>query len=128
MNEIPFLRPDVPARLEELRTLQDGWLEGGGVAPAPDGLDWLSQAFSENFPEDLRLPSLYPQPDGGIQAEWSLPPHEISIEINLTHRTAAWHRLNLDTEEEDAADIDLGTPEGWQGLAARLREIPGSLA
>lgn len=117
---------DVPARLDELRLLKDGWLDGKGIAPSAAGLDWLSQTFSEHFPDDLRLPFLYPDAEGGVQAEWSLPPYEITLEIDLVGHRGIWHELNLVTEEEALQDLSLDEPEGWQWLAERLRTMPGA--
>ena len=52
---------DVPARLDELRGMQDGWLEGDGKAPPHSGLDWLSGAFAKRgYPDDIPLPYTYP--------------------------------------------------------------------
>ena len=33
--------PDVGVRLEELRLLQEGWLDGAGKALSSEGLDWF---------------------------------------------------------------------------------------
>ena len=44
---------DIPARLDEFRDLKDGWLEGEGVAPNLDGLDWLVATFDRHFPNDF---------------------------------------------------------------------------
>lgn len=35
-------------RLDEFRALEDGWLEGHGVAPSPTGLDWFARLSSVN--------------------------------------------------------------------------------
>ena len=56
MNKVEFLRPhalDIPARLDEFRRMKGGWLEGEGVAPSLDGLDWLALTFERHFPDDL---------------------------------------------------------------------------
>lgn len=119
---------DVPARLDQLRLLRDGWLDGKGIAPRASGLDWLSQAFSAHFPDDLQLPYLYPVAEGGVQAEWSLPPYEITLEVNLVEHKGEWHELDLKTEAENLKELDLDEPDGWQWLAERLRRMPGVLA
>ncbi|MEP7011030.1 MAG: hypothetical protein ABJC13_11965 [Acidobacteriota bacterium] len=129
VEHVTLLDPlDVPARLDQLRILKDGWLNGKGTAPSLGGLDWLSQAFSEHFPDDLRLPYLYPVAEGGVQAEWSLPPFEITLEIDLAGRKGEWHELELKTEAEEQRDLPLDKPDGWKWLADRLRRIPGGTA
>ena len=54
------------SRLNELRTLEDGWLDGKGVAPSSTGLDWLEQRFVSNYSEELPSPFLYPTAEGGV--------------------------------------------------------------
>jgi hypothetical protein len=44
---------DIPFRLEQLKSLKDGWLDGRGIAPSPAGLDWLAGAIEARYPEDL---------------------------------------------------------------------------
>lgn len=62
----PLASLDVPTRLEEFRRLEDGWLEGYGLAPDNAGLDWLSNIFQRGYPVDLPLPYLYPTFTGGV--------------------------------------------------------------
>ena len=59
----------VPARLDELRSMQDSWLEGEGKASPHSGLDWLSDAFQSQYPDDIPLPYTYPTFEGGVQCE-----------------------------------------------------------
>ena len=40
-------------------------------------------------------------PRGGLQAEWSLPPCEASLEVDLGARTGEWHALNLVTGTDE---------------------------
>ena len=74
---------DIPSRLDELRELKDGWIEGSGRAPDHSGLDWLTRSFEFYYPSSLGLPYAYPTPEGGIQFEWSIGTNEISLEIDL---------------------------------------------
>ena len=75
IEHLSILDPlDFGAQLDELRLLQDGWLEGEGIAPPSAGLDWLHDAFDRHFPDEAPLPYLYPTETGGVQAEWVLRP------------------------------------------------------
>ena len=47
---------DISAQLDELRLMKNGWLEGEGLAPSHEGLDWLSRVFDDHYPENLPLP------------------------------------------------------------------------
>ena len=65
----PRTELDIRSQLDSMRTMKDGWLEGGGVAPSPGGLDWLAQVFATHYPDDCPRPYLYPTEAGGVQAE-----------------------------------------------------------
>lgn len=116
---------DVGARLDEVRLLKDGWLEGGGKAPTKVGLDWLEAAFNRYYPDEARPPYLYPTPEGGIRAEWSDSRHELSLDICLAEKRANWHALDLGTDREDSRNIDLDDPEGWEWLLSQITEMMG---
>ena len=71
VDEVKPLHPlDVPARLDELRDMKDGWADGMqhasdwgsgyGKAPSHGGLDWLADKFTSEYPDDLPLPSRIP--------------------------------------------------------------------
>lgn len=117
IQHVSILDPlDVGARLDEFRQLKDGWLEGYGKAPAKAGLDWLSKAFDDYFPDHLPFPYLYPTENGGIQAEWSLQGYELSCEFNLETKSGQWHMLDTDTGQDEITDLDLSGNEGWNRL------------
>lgn len=125
----PPLDPlDVPSRLDALRLLRDGWLDGVGVAPSASGLDWFAAAFKESYPDDLPLPYIYPVAEGGIQLEWSIRPREISLEVLFSDHSAAWHSLDLETDEEELRSLNLDEPSAWNWLTGRLRAMSGAEA
>lgn len=124
IEHISHLDPlDIPARLDELRSLRDGWLDGRGVAPSLEGLDWLANAFDGRYPEDLPLPFVYPTAEGGIRAEWSVEPYEMSLEIDLSKKTGEWHQLKMDTDDEDTRTLNLEADEDWKWLADRVCKV-----
>ena len=112
---------DVPARLDELRKMQDGWLDGGGKAPSHQGLGWLSASFQQNFPDELPLPHLYPTPEGGIEAEWSLGKHSIILEFHLDTHRGDWLQFSKESEDEECSrSLDLNKTEAWHWLAKAI--------
>ena len=113
---------DVSARLDEFRSLKDGWLDGKGVAPHPQGLDWFAGCFENHYPNDLFLPCLYPTAEGGVQVEWTLGGHEASLDVNLDTHQGEWHCLNRETEEDFSHLLDLNSMEGWRWLAGQIRQ------
>ena len=119
---------DIPARLDELRSLQDGWLEGQGEAPSPEGLDWMSQALGQYYPEDLQLPFLYPTAEGEIQVEWSLGPNEVTLEVDLIAHSGQWHVLNMETDKEESRTLTLDDATDWEWLVEQIRLMTGDAA
>lgn len=129
VEHVSILDPmDVAARLDELRILKDGWLDGAGVAPSSNGVDWLTAAFREHYPEDLPPPFLYPTVDGGVRAEWSIGPNELSVEISLNQRIGGWHALQLDTGADEARSLNLDLAADWKWVVDRVRVIAGEKA
>ena len=119
-------RPDVCARLDELRSLRDGWLEDGGKAPSHDGLDWLQGSFERHYPRDLPPPYAYPTPDGGISLEWTIGRLDIDIEVSLEERTGWWYVFNKDTGRgESEKTLNLDDPEAWRWAGKQLRDLMG---
>lgn len=118
---------DVPARLDEVRGLKDGWLDGKGKAPDPVGIEWLAMAFAEKYPE-LKLPYLYPTAEGGIQVEWTLRSNEVSLEIVLGNHHGQWHVLNTETDKEESRELDLDSDADWQWLAKQIEGMGGGIA
>ena len=127
VEHIALLDPlDVSARLDEFRGMRDGWLEGGGQAPDHDGLDWLSVSFERIFPDDLPLPYLFPNPEGGIEAEWTLGEHSVVFEINLDAHRGHWlsfDKQSDDDEEEDGRTLDLDDSTCWTWLSDEIRRL-----
>ena len=114
---------DVAARLAELRAMQDGWLDGDGVAPPHAGLDWLADSFQSRYPEDVPLPYTYPTPEGGVQMEWSLGPFEISLEIDLASHSAEWFWVEIPTDAEGERMLNLDDATAWDWFASEIRRL-----
>ncbi|UOA08481.1 hypothetical protein [Methylobacter sp. S3L5C] len=124
VEHITLIDPlDVDERLDELAKLEDGWLDGKGVALNPENLLWLGKSFESKFDADLPLPYLYPTSDGNIQAEWPIGNWEASIEINLDKKCAEWQALNLKSDKCIDSDFDLSNDDGWSKLNQALKEL-----
>ena len=126
VEHITALDPlDVPARLDEFRAMQDGWLDGEGLAPSHAGLDWLAASFDRYHPADAPLPYTYPMPDGRIEMEWPLGRHSVSLEINLATHRGDW--LSFDKHSDDDGDItrdlDLDDGNDWEWLEGEIRGL-----
>ena len=77
----------VPTRLGEFKKIENGWLDGDGIAPNHEGLDWLIGAFKSHFPNEAMLPRTYPTEDGRVRMEWSIKNNAMILEIDLTAHT-----------------------------------------
>ncbi len=137
VEHISLLDPlDVTLRLEEIADLKDGWLDGKGIAPNPEKLHWLAKAFDNSFKADLPLPHLYPTPEGGIQAEWSLKDWEVTLEIDLTTHQAMYQAVRIagqETGQQPQGSVNehalaLGEDEGWTRLNDALTLAGGTEA
>jgi hypothetical protein len=115
---------DVTLRLEQISALNDGWLDGKGLAPAKDKLlEWLANEFDANFDADLPLPYLYPTPEGGIQAEWTINDWSVTFEINLIEQRGEYQALNLRDHSCTELQIPLSKREGWNQLNEALKQL-----
>lgn len=129
IEHVSMLDPlDIPARLDELRSLEDGWLEGQGIAPSDAELNWLSEAFGRHFPDDLPLPHLYPTAEGGIRAEWSIEQNEITLDIDIGKHTGHWHGLDMDSDAEESKSLTLDDADDWKWLVSRIQHLAGGAA
>ena len=117
---------DVPARIDDLRNLKDGWLDGEGIAPTEENLSWFSTTFETHYPSDLQLPFVYPTAEGGLQLEWSISPLEISLEVNLGSKKAEWHSLDSLNGQDEEETLDLSQFEEWLKMAEKIRAAGGT--
>lgn len=129
VEHVSLLDPqDVLARLDELRLMKDGWLEGRGLAPSGRGIDWLSEMFSRNYPDDLPLPFVYPTEEGGIRLEWTIDALDVSLDIDLAEHKADWHSMNVQVDAEEEKALYLDSDDAWRWIASRIQSMAGVAA
>lgn len=116
---------DIETRLEEFARLKDGWLDGKGRALDQTSLIRLAQAFDERFGPDLPLPYLYPTPEGGVQAEWTLGNWEVSLEITLPTFDSEYQAVHRSTGESSEIELSLADADGtgWSALNDALTKL-----
>ncbi len=113
----------VVKRLEDLAILKDGWYDGiQGKSLNRTSLHWLAGAFDSYYDLALPIPSLYPTLDGKVQAEWSLPLHELSMTFDIENKTIAYHFLQLDTDETNEGSMSLNSVSDWQMVNSLLKK------
>ncbi len=122
IEEITALDPmDVNYRLDEFRSLRDGWFEGEGRAPSREGLDWLATQFEQRYPADLPLPFLYPTPEGGVRAEWSEGPNAVVLEADLDSHSASWVWFDRGLDADEERELNLDDAEDWDWWVSEVR-------
>ena len=122
IDDVCLLNPlDVPARLDEFRDMQDGWLEGGGCAPSHVGIDWLADVFQKFYPDTIPLPHTYPTYDGCIRMEWSHKNNNSILEIDLQNRKGKYLFFDEFSDNEFERVLDLSSPNNWQWLISEIQ-------
>lgn len=111
---------DIGVQIDDLRLLKDGWLDGEGRAPSPEGLSWLLDVFDRWYPDNAPLPYLYPTVTGGVQAEWPLGLREASLEVDVDSHSAEWHVLDLHSNEAQERTLNCDSDEDWQWLIGQI--------
>ncbi len=71
------------------------------------------------------MPHLYPTPEGGVQAEWTLGPWEISLEITLSNMAADYQAVHTATGETRGQTLLLAAEDGtgWAALNEALAQL-----
>ncbi|MCL1478281.1 hypothetical protein MIH18_15415 [Marinobacter sp. M3C] len=117
---------DVGARIDELRLLKSGWLDGKlGKALDSDQLNWLESRLDSYLSDPLPSPYLYPTAEGGVQLEWSICRYEITLDINLAAKSGHLHALYMPTEEETELQVNLSEDNGWENVTGLLEQFNG---
>lgn len=119
---------DVQARLEELRRLEPGWLDGEGEAFDPEGITWLEASMRDHYVTGTPMPHIFPSPDGEVVFQWKIGHTSATLEIDLREKSGYWHALDLSTRKDSDADLELDGAAGWRCLAERLAALAGEEA
>ncbi|WP_144778792.1 hypothetical protein [Marinobacter maritimus] len=117
---------DVGARIDELRLLQNGWLDGKlGKSLDSGQLNWLESRLDSYLSEPLPSPYLYPTAEGGVQLEWSINAYEITLDVDLAAKSGHFHALHMPTEQESELELDLSKDDDWEEVVSMLAKLNG---
>lgn len=121
VEQVTLLDPlDVAARLDEFRGMQNGWLEGDGLAPSSSGMDWLSESFDRYFPDKAPLPHTYPTVDGGIRMEWSQGDDVFILEVDLDAHKGDFLWFSRASEDDLEKILDLDASSHWDWFSSEI--------
>lgn len=124
IEHVTILDPlDIGVRLNEIAELQDGWLNGEGIGPDKNALQWFAETFDNSYEVELPLPLLFPTPEGGIQAEWSSKGIDITLKVDLQNKIGYFHSLDLSKGVDSEHEISLGDNDGWKLLNTTLNTL-----
>lgn len=71
-------------RIIELRTLEDGWLDGYGIASIPEISDFMTEFLEDLILSGKQLPAIFPHERGGMNFEWHVPSGHICFSVEDT--------------------------------------------
>lgn len=95
-------------RLDEIARTPGGWYEPGNPAPSQDAVAAM-RAFVKLVVIDVgtNAPYIYPLPEGGVAAEWSVGPWEASANIDSPGARLELHAVNTESLQEQNLVTDL---------------------
>ena len=109
--------------LNELKQLEDGWLDGNGLAPTAEGLDWLTTVLEDRRLAGTAFPYLYPTEDGGVLAEYHMDKYGAELEVDPTTHKATWFQDGTETDEDKYIEnIDMDADGFIPWLKSKLTE------
>lgn len=89
---------DLTASFDALLSLEDGWLDGNGVAPDNTELVFIARKMAAHYLKRLPVPAIVPTPEGNLLFEWKLSGNP-SVELDLGSSRAAFHAFQPDATE-----------------------------
>lgn len=115
-------------RLEDLRSLRDGWLEGDGVTPDAVVVARAREVIARILVDyrDLPRPKVFPTPDGGIQVEWMIGDWGAELVFEPDEEGVMAEATNVETGEEReevfaAGQVTADSTAALNGWLAALR-------
>jgi hypothetical protein len=115
-------------RLHELAQLDQGWLDGDGEAIAPAALRLARAALRSLAHAGAPPPRIYPTPEGGVQAEWSIAPWAIEALFGPDDTTPEelLRDVAAGTDATTFTALNLQTRERWSQILPTYA-LPGAL-
>lgn len=94
-------------RLDEIAQAEEGWYEPGNPAPTPAAVEAMRDFVRFAVLEvGTHAPYLYPLPDGGVGAEWTIGPWEASANI-APEGGMEIHAINATSLQELREDLGI---------------------
>jgi hypothetical protein len=109
-------------RLNEIARAEEGWYEPGNPSPTPGAVEAMRNFVKLAVLEvGAHAPYLYPLPDGGVGAEWTIGTWEASANIAPDGSAVEFHAINTSSMHElqdelktDAVDLAARFSTFWE--------------
>lgn len=113
---------DLADQFRDLRALPSDWYEGASALPDAANLDKLERLLRavRTMRADITAPFLYPLPEGGAVAEWTIDDWEVSLTVLNRSTSAELHALNVATDVERSALVDVADTDGGARIVVEL--------
>lgn len=98
------------SRLDELASLNAGWLDGQGVRPDVGALERARRVLSDLLTFEIPRPRVFATPEGGVQAEWTVGENEISVTFEPNGKLYAV-AVNLTSGQSQEPELATDDPE-----------------
>ena len=109
-------------RLDRLSKLPRGWHNGYGEAPDPLVCSYIELlCLGDGLPHPL--PFLFPRVEGGLQMEWEIDGHQVTLEVYREEDVlrGLYHRIHIPGGQELEKKLDFGTVEGLTFVCNDIR-------
>jgi hypothetical protein len=117
LEQISLIENNDPlSRLDELRALENGWLDGKGLVPSLAEFEWMERFITLHITAAMPSPFLFLTAEGGFQAEWMNGDTEISLEVFPHSKTGELHAYNHTSEIENFLNLDLSEQDQISSL------------
>jgi hypothetical protein len=124
VTAIELLDPlDPRVQLEKLKGLQNGWLDGEGLALSVALLARVGNWLKEHLSEETPLPRLYPTAEGGVEAEWLIGRLDVLIEFDEAAGIVEWHAMDLDTGKAEVKTIQFDEMAALDELGRTIARV-----
>lgn len=116
-----MIKSQLRNRLKLLSKLQDGWLDGEGVALDKRALSEVEKKFSTFYPHSLPLPVIVPTIEGNLLFEWQTKARP-SLDVELPNLKAEFHSFGAKNKGKEFT-LTLDSEEAWKKMFSLLKEF-----
>jgi hypothetical protein len=105
-------------RIDSFININDGWLEGEGLAPTERCRLRAREVLARLLVDGRQLPkpAVFPNPSGGVQAEWVLGRWAADVAFDPDEDVVAAEAVNADSGEERAEFFSTGQVSGESAI------------